>query len=396
MAGDTRAGWGDMMGSTRRRFLRLVGALGCVGGLAACDPAAFGVAGQGTGGRVPVAVLVPSGASDPNVASLGQNLANAARLAASDLEGVEIDLRIYDTAGQSDRAGQLARQAIDEGASVIIGPLFADGANAAGLAAAQAGIPVLSFSNNTAVAGGNVFVLGPTFDNTANRLLDYARRQGRSGVLVVHGETEAERAGRDAIVRSAQTQGMTVSAVTSFAMSQEGVVAAVPRIVQQAESSGADLLFLTSNTDTALPILTQLLPENGLAPGDIQYAGLTRWDVPASAVSLPGVQGGWFALPDTAAVSRFASRYSEAYGVAPHAVAGLGYDAVAAVGALAGAGQRISADTLVQSRGFAGASGAFRFLQNGGNQRALSIATIENQIVRIIEQAPTSFGGAGL
>jgi ABC-type branched-subunit amino acid transport system substrate-binding protein len=309
---------------------------------------------------------------------------------------VDIDLRIYDTAGQADRAGQLAQQAIDDGASVIIGPLFADGANAAGLVAARSGIPVLSFSNNTAVAGGNVFVLGPTFDNTASRVLDFARRQGKSRVLVVHGDTEAERAGRDAIVRAAQVQGMTVSGTTGFAMSQEGVVNAMPGIVQDAESTGADLLFLTSNTDTALPILTQLLPENGLPPGEIQYAGLTRWDVPASAVSLPGVQGGWFALPDTTAVSRFASRYSAAYGTAPQAVAGLGYDAVAAVGALAGAGQRISAETLVQSRGFAGASGAFRFLQNGSNQRALSIATIENQIVRVIEQAPTSFGGPGL
>lgn len=381
---------------TRRTISRLVGAMLCVFGLAACDPAALGVAGSGPGGRVAVAVLVPAGASDPNVAALGQNLANAAKLAAGDLEGVEIDLRIYDTAGQADRAGQLAQQAIDEGATVIVGPLFADGANAAGLVAARAGIPVLSFSNNTAVAGGNVFVLGPTFDNTADRLLDFARRQGKSRVLVVHGDTEAERTGRDAIVRAAQVHGLTVSSVASFAMSQEGVVAAVPGIVQQAQSSGADLLFLTSNTDTALPIVTQLLPENGLAPDDIQYVGLTRWDVPASAVSLPGVQGGWFALPDTAAVSRFASRYSAAYGTAPHAVAGLGYDAVAAVGALAGAGQRISSDTLVQSRGFAGASGAFRLLQNGSNQRALSIATIENQIVRIIEQAPTSFGGAGL
>jgi len=365
-------------------------------GLAGCDPAALGVAGPGTGGRVSVAVLVPAGASDPNIAALGQNLANAARLAAADLEGVEIDLRIYDTAGQPDRAGQLAQQAIDDGARVIVGPLFAEGANAAGLVAKPAGIPVLSFSNSTAVAGGNLFVLGPTFDNTANRLVDFARRQGKTRMLVVHGETEAERAGRDAILRAAQVHGLTVTSVNGFAMSQEGVVAAVPGIVQQAQSSGADVLFLTSDTPSALPIITQLLPDNGLGPDAIQYVGLTRWDVPASAVSLPGVQGGWFAVPDTAAVAQFATRYSAAYGAAPHAVAGLGYDAVAAVGALARAGQAITPQTLVQSRGFAGASGAFRLLQDGSNQRALSIATIENRIVRIIEQAPGSFGGAGL
>lgn len=379
-----------------RAAFRVFAALVCVAGLAACDPASLSVGGGASGGRVPVAVLVPSGAADANVATLGQNLANAAKLAAADLEGVEIDLRIYDTGGQADRAGQLARQAIDEGASVIIGPLFAEAANAAGLVAAQEGIPVISFSNNTAVAGGNVFVLGPTFDNTAGRLLDYARRQGLSSALIVHGETEAERVGRDAIRRAAAANGISIASATGFAMSQEGVVAAVPTIVQQAQSSGADMLFLTSNTDTALPIIAQLLPDNGLTPDTIQYVGLTRWDVPASAVSLPGVQGGWFAIPDTAAVSRFASRYSAAYGAAPHAVAGLGYDAVAAVGALAREGKRITPDTLVQARGFAGASGAFRLLQNGGNQRALAVATIENRIVRVLESAPTSFGRAGL
>lgn len=384
------------MVGTRRTVLRMFGALACASTLAACDPAGLSIGGTGGGGRIAVAVLVPSGANDANVAALGQDLANAARLAVTDLEGVEIDLRVYDTAGQADRAGQVAQQAIDDGAQVIVGPLFADATNAAGLVAAEARVPVLSFSNNTAVAGGNVFVLGPTFDNSARRLIDYARRQGKSRVLVVHGETEAERAGRDAILRAAEANGMTASTPVGFAMSQEGVVAALPGIVDAAQTDGADLLFLTSNTDTALPIITQLLPENGLPPEAIQYAGLTRWDVPASAVSLPGVQGGWFALPDRDAVSSFASRFSAAYGTPPQAVAGLGYDAVAAIGALVSAGQRVNGETLVQARGFAGASGAFRLLQDGGNQRALAIATIRDRIVQVLEPAPTSFGGAGL
>lgn len=384
------------MARTRRTLLRLFGALACVVALVACDPAALSGGGSGASGRIAVAVLVPSGAEDANVASLGQDLANAARLAAGDLEGVEIDLRVYDTTGQPDRAGQVAQQAIADGAQVIVGPLYSESANAAGLAARQAGVPVLSFSNDIAVAGGNVFVLGLTFDTIAGRLLEYARRQGKSSVLVVHGETERERVGRDAILRAAQQNGLQVTSSVGFAMSQEGVVDAAPRVVQQAQSSGADLLFLTSDTDRALPIVAQLLPDNGLPPDAIQYVGLTRWDVPAAAVALPGLQGGWFALPDTAAVSRFQARYLAAYGTAPHPIAGLGYDAVAAVGALIGAGRGVTPETLVQSRGFAGASGAFRLLQDGSNQRALSVVTIRDRIVQVLEPAPGSFGGAGL
>ena len=135
--------------------------------------------------------------------------------------------------------------------------------------------------------------------------------------------------------------------------------------------------------------------ENGLTPDSIQYVGLTRWDIPASALSLPGVEGGWFAIPDTAAAGQFANKYSAAYGSPPHAIAGLGYDGVAAVGALAKAGKRPTAANLTQSSGFAGASGAFRILPNGSSERALAVDTVENQSVRVIDAAPRRFSSAG-
>ena len=75
---------------------------------------------------------------------------------------------------------------------------------------------VLSFSNNTAVAGGNIFILGQTFDSVANRLVSYARRQGRSSLAVVHAADTAGQAGRDAIVSAAQRGGMSVATVQSY------------------------------------------------------------------------------------------------------------------------------------------------------------------------------------
>ena len=41
-----------------------------------------------------------------------------------------------------------------------------------------AGLTVLSFSNNASVAGQNVYVLGNTFDNTADRLVGYGLSRG--------------------------------------------------------------------------------------------------------------------------------------------------------------------------------------------------------------------------
>ncbi len=69
---------------------------------------------------------------------------------------------------------------------MILGPVFAGAANAAGVAVADQGINVLAFSNNTGIAGGNVFVLGPTFQNAADRLTRYAARQGKGSIFVVN------------------------------------------------------------------------------------------------------------------------------------------------------------------------------------------------------------------
>ena len=115
---------------------------------------------------VPVALLVPIGSADTNEQKLAQALENAARLASTALSGVQIDLRVYPTAGNPSKAQESTQQAINDGAKIIIGPLRAESATAAAQTASGRGVNVLAFSNNAAIAGGNLFVLGQTFDST--------------------------------------------------------------------------------------------------------------------------------------------------------------------------------------------------------------------------------------
>ena len=81
-------------------------------------------------------------------------------LAATEQSGVTIDIRVYNTDGDPATAATVARQAVQEGADVILGPLRSESAAAVGVAVANSGISVLSFSNNAEVAGDNVFVSG--------------------------------------------------------------------------------------------------------------------------------------------------------------------------------------------------------------------------------------------
>jgi hypothetical protein len=381
----------------RKPLLALV-ALASLLWLAACQTSGnLGGPSINTRAAVPVALLVPqSGTGD--APQLSRSLENAARLAMRDLQGAEIDLRVYDTGGQPAQAASAAVQAVNDGAKIIIGPVFAQDAAAAGRAVAPRGINVLSFSNNTAVAGGNVFVLGNTFDNTADRLVRYAISRGRGDILIAHAQDASEETGRDAIQRAIQSNGAALAGISAFELSQQGVINAVPRISAQVRSSGANAIFLTSGTSGAIPFLAELLPENGVSPAVVQYIGLQRLDIPESARTLSGLQGAWFALPDPGLAAQFGARYQSAYGAAPHPIAGLAYDAIAAIGALVSQGNAdaLTGQALTQPAGFAGVGGAFRLLPNGTNQRALAVGQIQNNQVIVIDPAPRSFGGAGL
>ena len=368
--------------------------------LAACEPGTgptADVGGRGSGTAVPVALLVPGGSGEATDDLIARSLENAARLAIADLGNVKIDLRVYNTAASPAQAAAMATKAVDDGAKIILGPFYALEANAAGVAVASRGINVLSFSNNPDVAGGNVFILGQTFDTSARRLASYAVSKGLTRIMIVKDQNPVGDIGSASIQRAVTDAGGTVAAVGSYAFSQSDVVQAVPQIVASARSSNANAIFLTADPGGALPLISQLLKENGLDPATTQFIGLARWDVPAAIQTLPGVQGGWFALPDPAQNQPYQTRYAATYGAAPPIYAGFAYDGIAAIGALAsqGDGAGLTAAGLTQGAGFVGVNGIFRFRGDGTNDRGLAVAQIQNSTVVIVDAAPRSFGGAG-
>lgn len=347
-----------------------------------------------SGQTVNVAMLLPvSGAGGD--ALLAQSLENAARLAAADVAaGATIQITVYDTAGNAATAATRAQEAVAAGADVIVGPVRSNAAAAVGVAVANSNIAVLSFSNNTEIAGGNVMVLGYTFANTASRIVGYAAQQGRGNIVLVHAANLAGEVARDAVRSAAARTGATISATVPYEFSQVGVVNVVGEVTSAVRSGGANSVLLTSDSAGALPLFAQLLPENGLGT-EVQMMGLTRWDIPPATLELSGLQGGWFTLPDGGAAADFNARYAAANGTPPHALGGLGYDAIRAVTQAATAGRLGPAD-LVAAGQVEGAGGAFRFLPDGTTERALAVAQIVNQQVSVIDPAPRRLGGPGL
>lgn len=380
-----------------RKSRRAVLALLAAGTLAACAPATLGGGGLAGGPSIDasqpvrVALLVPGGGGTD--ALLSANFENAARLGIARAGG-GVDLKVYPTGGSAAGAQRAAQSAIADGAAAIIGPLYAEAANAAGVAARGAGINVLAFSNNTAIAGGNVFVLGPTFENTARRLLDYGSRQGRRAVVAVTADNAAGSAAAAAIASAAGSTGARLVETVRYQFSEAGVRGAAPAVAAAVERRGADMVVLDADSAGALPGLAAALPQAGAGPGTVQYAGTARWDIPPATLALPGLEGGWFTLPDRGSATAFEGAYAGAYGGRPHPLAFVAYDAATAVTTMVRTGRAdaLSGRSLARAQGFDGGAGAFRLLPDGTNARSLAVAAVRGGRAVVIEAAPGRFG----
>ena len=88
-------------------------------------------------GGVKVAVILPLSASG-NAGLAAQSMRNAAEMALAEFQNPNIQLLIKDDAGSPQGAQAGAQQAVDEGAEIILGPLFAQSVPAVGAGRAHA------------------------------------------------------------------------------------------------------------------------------------------------------------------------------------------------------------------------------------------------------------------
>ena len=373
-------------------------------GLAACE---VPVGGAASGSSVDptktvvVALLVPTGSSDEGRNEIGASLANAAKLAQSDLRGVTVDLKVYSTGGELAGATAAAEKAVADGAEIIVGPLFGDATTAVAPIASAAGLKVLSFSNNTIIAGGNVWLLGPTYENTAKRITGFAVSRGLTNIGIVHPVGIDGELGRDAIRTAAGQLSANVVAVGTYPLSVQGIADSASGIARQMRGAGANAILFTDGPTGGLPFVTETLRGLGVRANAVQFAGLQRWDVSSDALSQPGIQGGWFAAPDLSLTAQFSNRYEAVYGMPPHPLASLAYDGVAAVGALIVEAQQekkrdpFSTTRLTNPTGYVGVNGVFRFTADGKNQRNLAIFEVREGEAKILDPAPRGFTNSG-
>ena len=370
-----------------------------------------------------VALLLPL--TGPH-AGLGAALLDAAQLALFDLAGDDLVLMPRDTQGTPEGAQRAAAEVIDEGASLILGPVFATSVSAVGPGARASGVNVVAFSTDSSVAGEGVFIMGFLPRAEVERVVAFAHAQGESRFAALVPNSPYGYAVVEELQRVAASRGAVVTRVEFYGADADATAEVVRRLArydqrrdallrQKRELEGKDdeisrqalkrlggletigevgfdALMLADGGATLLAVVP-LLPYYDIDPAKVRFLGTGLWDNPET-LGEPTLIGGWYVGPPPQARAGFVGRFEETYGYTPHRIATLAYDATALAAALARRAGRAAFDAqaLGSPRGFLGAGGIFRFSAGGLPERGLAVLEIvgRNEVI-VVSQPPERF-----
>lgn len=384
--------------------------------------------------KITIALLLPLSGTE---AEIGQALLRAATMALFDAYDPRLVLLPIDTKADVIETETATQQAIDAGASVVLGPLLASNVKTAGDMLEGTGIPLIGFSNDSSVAAPGRFIMGFMPELEVKRVIDFAVNQGlvEHAALIPDGRYGARV--REAFGDAVSAAGAQVAAIENYPPDPEAVFEPVKRLsnydlrrkemrdeIRFLRSLGDDLTdeiaaelsksevleevsydaVLVPEGGELLKTLAPLLPFYEIDPNKIKLLGTGLWN-DDSLLREPPLQGAYFAAPVPNAPNAFLARFEETYDNKPPRITTLAYDAMSLIARLAREAppvtetgeiqSRFATNILINETGFAGIDGLFRFLPDGTVERSLAVLEVSRRGFRVADAAPEAFPSFG-
>jgi len=359
---------------------------------------------------------------------LGEDMLRAAQMALFDAGPNSIVLLPKDTGGSAQGATLAAQELLDDGAEILIGPLFSQAVKAVTPIAQAADIRVLAFSNVTSVADQGTYLLGLRPEEQVDRVVQYALDQGIESFAGLAPDDAYGATAMRALQRAVIERGGVISDVQFYpptlddpssavrkiagynerkaaldaersvleAMGEEDEVAqAVLKQIESLDTFGEppfDAIMIADGSDR-LRSIASLLTFYDVDPESVQFLGTIRWQDDARILSEEALGGGWFAASSPDAFAAFEDRFDAVFGQPPEQLASLAYDATAlAVIVQRDLGdRRFFEESLTDAEGFAGATGLFRLQPDGLAQHGLAVLEVARGDIREIDPTPIRF-----
>ena len=329
-----------------------------------------------------VALLVPLTGEN---AAVGQSISNATTMALLDTGAENLRITTYDTnAG----AAAAAARAVADGNKLILGPLMGENVGPVLGQARPANVPLISFSNDAAVARPDVFVAGHIPGQSIARTVNFAVDQGarRFAALIpegVYGDTVLA-----ALQSAAQARGAQFTGFERFARGNRSIVSAAARL---AAKGGFDTVLIADGARLSAMAARELKDVGEALPSII---GTELWSGEAEVASTPELRGAWFSAVSDYRYGTFAQSYDARFGTQPYRISTLGYDAVLWTLRVAQdwrPGTDFPTGKLLNPAGFIGLDGLLRFTSNGLGERAMEVRQVNNGSISTLDAAPGGF-----
>lgn len=344
---------------------------------------------------VKIALLLPMGGMGES-AAVAKSLKQGAEMALFEVNDPNVELITKDDGGTPARARAAADEAIKEGAEIIIGPLMSQSVSGVAPVAREAKVPVLSFSNNTQVAGDGIYLINFLAEQEVDRIVSFAAAQGKRRFAALIPDDAFGNVVETAFRNAVQHNGGTVAVVERYPLSPNGMLAPAKRVVEAIKAADdqlapVDALFLPGGQES-LPQIGPVIAYSGLDTKKVKLLGTSAWDFPTIGRETAFV-GGWYPSPDPMAWRAFSERFAKTFGTAPPRIASISYDAVSfAIGLASNApGARYTQANLTRAGGFSGVDGIVRFNPDGRSERGLAVVEVQRIGSAVVDPAPASF-----
>ncbi len=336
---------------------------------------------------VRVGVILPFDNASASVRALAKSMMRAAELALYDAGNRNIILMTAEDTGTSADAAAAAQKLLNEGAEVIVGPLFSGSVEAVAPLARDHGVPVLAFSTDRRVAGNGIYLLSFQPQNEVKRIVSYAVSQGRTKIGALIPQTAYGDVVEQAFRKAAEEAHVPVCVVARFSPNS-GALADPAAIVAKA---GCDAILVPQG-GSLLRGLAQTLAYSNVDPAKVKLLGTGLWYEPGSQKESL-LADAWFAAPQPSTDDAFNAKYHTTFGGEPPQLASLAYDAVSLVALLANGVpyHRFTPRAITDPNGFSGVSGVFRFAPDGTVDRGLAVLAVEPGGFTLVSPAPTTF-----
>ena len=368
-----------------------------------------------------VAVLLPLSGSR---AALGQQILEGIEFAAFRYLQQDITVRLYDTQASGFISKQRTQQAIDEGADIILGPLFTHTSQQAMQIASDAKVPLLSFSNNESLLNAatqegntnhNTIILGISPYEELRQLVFIANLEGIKRLSLIAPDNAYGQQIHAELQKLLPESSMTLSRValydpksfdftqivqeiSDYAERRIAYQAEVQRLLEQQfgtieqikrhlnfrETLGEvpfDAVIIAANSDDRLRTIAAQMEFYEVTPEQVKFMGLRRWQQFTNLSREPALRNAWFVGLGNQKFTDFTRDFYAIYGKNPTTLSALGFDVLSVLTYFQSQQQPLPQALFQHRDGFEGALGKFRFRDNGSVERGMAI-------YRITEDAP--------